>query len=258
VSAFDPFESISRACFRSFSVLPNATLIDDGELFGVANDIPLPFFNGIALTRVQDEAAVARTIDAFRAQGRPFRWWITPSTRPSSLAEVLQAHGMRHAFDSAGMTADLTSLPDPSIKLTIRRVDDRRAMEQATELLLTVFERPRHEWDWWVRAYEHCGFDASSPWSHFIAYDGDTPVATSAVLLEGKLAGIYHVSTVPSARGRGIGAAVTLEALRYARERGATRAALQSSAMAVNVYKSIGFVEECTLRLYDWRPEYEG
>jgi hypothetical protein len=51
-----------------------------------------------------------------------------------------------------------------------------------------------------------------------------------------------------------VGKAITVEALRYARAMGARRAALQSSAMGFNVYRSIGFIPCCELRLYDWRP----
>jgi ribosomal protein S18 acetylase RimI-like enzyme len=75
--------------------------------------------------------------------------------------------------------------------------------------------------------------------------------------MAGDLGGIYQVATLPAARGRGIGRAVTLAAMKHARDLGAKRAVLQSSEMGYPVYRAIGFEDVCALRLYDWKPEYE-
>jgi GNAT superfamily N-acetyltransferase len=53
--------------------------------------------------------------------------------------------------------------------------------------------------------------------------------------------GIYNVATVPEARRRGIGSAVTTVQLHLARERGCTTASLQSTEMAERVYALVGF-----------------
>jgi ribosomal protein S18 acetylase RimI-like enzyme len=53
--------------------------------------------------------------------------------------------------------------------------------------------------------------------------------------------GIYSLGTRPSARGRGLGRALTAHALAEARKRGCTSASLQSTAMAERVYASVGF-----------------
>ncbi len=53
--------------------------------------------------------------------------------------------------------------------------------------------------------------------------------------------GIYNVVTVPEARGRGIGAALTALQLHHARERGCATASLQSTGIAERVCASVGF-----------------
>ena len=58
---------------------------------------------------------------------------------------------------------------------------------------------------------------------------------------------------MPEARGRGIGAAVTRASMRYARDVGATRAALQSSDSGFGVYRGLGFEERCVVSAYEWR-----
>ena len=119
---------------------------------------------------------------------------------------------------------------------------------------VTVFERPKSDGVLWRLAYGQCGYEDPSPWAHFIAWDGDTPSATASVLMCGEVAGIYLVGTLASARGRGLGSAVTLAALHHARERGARWGALQSSKMGESVYRAIGFVSHGMLSMYEWHP----
>lgn len=253
-------ETISRNCFRSFAGFPDARLLDDGAVYGVVSHVPMTFFSGIAASRLVGdvEAQVARVLEVFRAERCAFRWWLTPSTRPQGLAPVLQAHGMRHAYDAPGMAADLTTAPlDVPLpeNVTIRRARDAEALTPWMDVFMPVFSRPPAERAIWREAYERFGFADDATWTHFLAFLGDEPVATTTLLLDGALAGVYHVATLPGARGRGIGSAVTRAAMRYARDRGATQAALQSSESGLGVYRSLGFVQYCDLSLYDWRPE---
>ncbi|MEO6487346.1 MAG: GNAT family N-acetyltransferase, partial [Thermoanaerobaculia bacterium] len=225
-------------------------------------EVALPFFSGIAtsqLDRGDVSGNVARVAAPFREKRQPFRWWITPSTEPPALADILKSHGFRHVYDSAGMTFDLTApgldAPFPR-DLTIRQVSDTAGLEKWVDVFMVGFARPQEEFARWRDAYLQRGFGDSSPWTHFVALLGDRIVAISSVLVCGELAGVYNVVTLPEVRGRGIGAAVTRAALQYAREGGSRIAALQSSEMGLSVYRAIGFQEVCKLVLYDWRPAY--
>jgi GNAT superfamily N-acetyltransferase len=250
-------ETITRNCFRSFANFPNAELIDDGKIFGVMSHLAIPFFSGIATTQLEVDE-VEPVIDRFREKNCPFRWWLTPSTRPRELESTLEANGMRHAYDAPGMLADLTTVPlDTPVPhgITIRRLKHVDELTDWLDVFTVVFSSPEHEQHVWRDAYVRCGVAEHAPWQHFVAFDGDVPVATTSVLIEGDLAGVYFVATLEQARGRGIGAAVTRAGMRYARNIGATRAALQSSELGFGVYRSLGFVKHCDLRLYQWRPE---
>ena len=90
-------------------------------------------------------------------------------------------------------------------------------------------------------------------WRHYLGRLGGEPVATSALFFAAGVAGVYCVSTIESARRRGIGAAVTLAALREARDLGHGLAVLTSSEMGYSVYRKLGFVEYCRIGLYEWR-----
>ena len=254
-------ETISRNCFRSFAGFPNAELLDDGKIFGVMSHVPIPFFSGIASTNLDAndvDGQVDAVIEVLRKKACPFRWWVTPSTRPEGLASVLRSRGLRHAYDAPGMIADLTSValdtPLPR-DITMRQLTNADELGPWLDVFMTVFSRPEHEREIWRDAYVRCGFGEAAPWQHFVAFDGDAPLATTSILVDGDLAGVYYVATLPEARGRGIGSAVTRAAMRYARDIGATHAALQSSESGFGVYRALGFVQHCIVSAYEWRPE---
>jgi ribosomal protein S18 acetylase RimI-like enzyme len=252
-------DGITRDCYRSFAVFPNAELLDDGRIYGVMSHAPISFFSGIASTHI-DESEVPEIIERFRAKRCAFRWWVTPLTRPQGLVPVLQAHGMRHTYDAPGMTADLTAVPlDVPLPegVTIRRLTSAAEMTHWLDVFMPAFSLPPEQAGAWRDAYVHCGFGDDAPWQHFVAFLGDQPVATTSSHLHGDLAGIYFVATLAAARGRGIGSAVTRAAMRHARDAGATVAALQSSESGYSVYRGLGFVDHGMLTVYDWRPEYD-
>lgn len=89
---------------------------------------------------------------------------------------------------------------------------------------------------------------------YFTVRAGEMIVATSTLMLEGGLAGIYCVSTRPEHRGRGLGAAATAEPLRIARDLGYRTGILQSSAMGEPVYRRLGFSSHGAMPLYVRMP----
>jgi GNAT superfamily N-acetyltransferase len=80
------------------------------------------------------------------------------------------------------------------------------------------------------------------------------PVAASALYRDPRVAGLYEVCTIPSARRHGIGAAITLAPLLDARAMGYRIAVLQASPMGEPVYRRLGFTSYCTLDAYSWKP----
>ena len=73
------------------------------------------------------------------------------------------------------------------------------------------------------------------------------PVATSNVFLGAGVPGIQMVATLPEARGKSIGAALTLQPLIDARQIGYKAGILQSSDMGYSVYKRLGFRHVCQM-----------
>jgi ribosomal protein S18 acetylase RimI-like enzyme len=75
----------------------------------------------------------------------------------------------------------------------------------------------------------------------FVAYLDGAPVSCAMTLVSHGIAGVFYVATVPRARRRGLGDALTREAARAGFELGARAAWLGASAMGAELYRRIGF-----------------
>lgn len=78
----------------------------------------------------------------------------------------------------------------------------------------------------------------------FLAEVDGVPVGTGMTATSGELTGIYNVTTLPAARRRGHGRAVTLELVRAAFAAGAGTCYLYASEMGEPVYRSLDFRTE--------------
>lgn len=258
----DLVESVIRDCFLSYAALPDASIDDEEGVLSVRTSVPLPFFNGVpgaALRAGDAHERVRATVARFREKGIPFRWWVTPSSEPADLIEVLKANGFRHTYDAPGMVVDLVGLREqqPIDGFRITRVQNAEEMLVWARVIGQGFKRPEPEWPVWQSAFNAFGYAPDARWRHFVGWLNGDPVATTTMCIGPEIAGVYHVVTLPHARNRGIGAAVTLAGLEEARNAGCRVAGLQSAEMAYGVYRSLGFRHCCDLTLYDWRPEYE-
>ncbi len=76
-------------------------------------------------------------------------------------------------------------------------------------------------------------------WRLFVGYDDGRPVATSAAYVGDAIVAIEAISTLPSHRGRGIGAALTVAAMLA---EPSLPSALVASDLGRGVYESLGFL----------------
>jgi GNAT superfamily N-acetyltransferase len=81
------------------------------------------------------------------------------------------------------------------------------------------------------------------------------PVATSQLCLSAGVAGMYNVTTLPAARGRGIGSVMVMAPLLSARRHGYRVGILQSSKMGYPVYQKLGFQDFGGLSVYLWEQD---
>jgi len=211
-----------------------------------------PWFSGVLSSNpfaAQDDAFIAATIQHFRTQGvHAFTWWLEPHLKPADWEPALSKHGFGFSDDTPGMAADLRAL-NASIAtmdgLEIRAVADAESLRTWAKIFTAGYGLPPDWEDSVFTEWHKLGLEF--PLKNYLGYLNDEPVSTACLFYGGGAAGIYSVSTLPKARGKGIGAAVTLQLLLEAREKGYRIGVLQSSAMGFNVYKKLGFRHLCQI-----------
>jgi GNAT superfamily N-acetyltransferase len=252
----DQFEILAR-------YMPEATWRNDGRTQIFLTGIPSPVFNGVFQAQLDADELAAQIEDAMaqlKAIVAPMYWWTGPATRPADLGKHLQAHGLQHEYDFPGMATDLVTLgeAEPPAGLTIERVRDAQSLRTWCDVLTRGFGMPGLVGDVFQDAFVRTGLGDDLPWRWYLGLAGGESVATSSVVLSAGVAGIYYVATLPEARGRGIGTAMSLKPLLDAREMGYRISILRSSEMGVGVYRRLGFREYCKIGRYVWTGEGGG
>ena len=235
---------------------PGVELSEGPHLSWALTGIPDPFLNVVFRTNLPpDEPAsvVDEALAHFRVKGIPTLSWLDPAPE---VGPHLLSRGLSFSEGGRGMAADLAALPDSlpmSPGVAIVAVEDRASFQSWIHLMRVGFGTPEAAEPDLLRVFAAVG---SGP--HIRTYlallDGQ-PVATSQVLLAAGVAGIYQVTCLPDARGRGIGTAVTLAALLEARRRGYAAAILQASDLGYPVYRRLGFRDYGRLNEYRYRGE---
>ena len=234
---------------------------DDGRVSWVIGNCPIDYHNAVVRAELSPEAAdreIEASLERMRARGVPGSWHVGPSMRPADLGERLVAHGFEYGGDDIGMASDLSALPEevPTPEgFTVERVRDEDGLAAWVETLGSGFGEGPIEAEWVGEAYRRLGFGDEGPLRHYLGRLGGDPVATATLYFGAGVAGVYFVFTAEGARRRGMGAAITLAALREARDLGYEVGVLGSSEMGFPVYGRLGFEERCRIGLYEWRPE---
>lgn len=233
---------------------------EESGLYVWRTPIPHEYYNGVVCTEPPGpnagDAALA-AVEFFKARTTAaFIWWLAPQVKPPDWSPRLLPHGFALDQRIPGMGADLANLAEPErgSRAEIRRVEDPQTLRA------------------WVRTFAS-GFDVSEEWvngmfavyrdllgaeallRYYLAYLDGKPVATSTMFLAAGVAGIYDVTTVPSARRQGIGFEVTRVPLIEARDMGYRAGTLQASSMGRPVYERMGFRTVCQMDHFLWRAD---
>jgi len=219
----------------------------------------LPHYNGVARATfdLQDvHAGIEAALAPFKARKVPLTWWVGPSTSPSNLGAHLQAHGFTHNRDMLGMAVDLACLPEPDLSdpaLTFEQVADRGALADWYQVFLQGF--PTSFDAAYLDALAVTSLGPDAPWIHYLARLDGRPVAVGSLFLSEGVAGFYNLTTLREARGKGIGAWMTLKTFQQAVALGIRIGTLQTTyPNALRLYHRLGFEVYCKIGVYKYVP----
>jgi ribosomal protein S18 acetylase RimI-like enzyme len=213
--------------------------------------LPHPWFNGVLSSKLPetlDNAFIEETIQYFRDKNtNTFTWWLEPHLKRVDWEPRLAKYGFGFSNDTPGMAVDLNTLPESKQVdgLEIRAVDDEETLHAWAHVFTLGYELPP-AWEGMIW-YAWSKLGLQFPMRNYLGFLEGKPVSTSTMFLGGGAAGIYDVATLPEARSKGLGAALTLYPLLEARSMGYRVGVLQSSEMGYRVYERLGFRHLCQI-----------
>jgi len=215
---------------------PAGSIRSFGPLTVAVTGVPGAFFNATWLLRPDDAAdgpALSSAVDHLRATGLPFVVHVRsdlPQAGDLPVGLRLADEGVLPCF-----AIEPGPIPPPPSELEIRRAgpDDWDRFMQVTS---AGFGMPRALID---RLFARAMFERPELRS-YLGFVSHRAVATSVSIRTDRTLGIYNVATLPDARGRGYGTALTWELMRDA-DPGWDVAVLQASDMGRPVYERMGF-----------------
>jgi hypothetical protein len=136
-----------------------------------------------------------------------------PGARPDELVGWLNARGYVAGARWVKLWHDLQEIGAPNPMLRIERIGASQA-EAWGDVVMATFEMPEP-----VRPITTATIGRAG-WIHYLGFEGDTPVSTAAMRLEGDVAWLGYGGTLEAFRGRGWQTAMFLQRLVDARDRG--------------------------------------
>jgi ribosomal protein S18 acetylase RimI-like enzyme len=220
------------------------------------SDLDHPVFNGALGTGPlrRPSATVPRVLATLEEHGRSFLWWVTPASRSDELTKTLDGSGLSALPPAPAMAADLASLePAPTDGLTVQAVSDA-ALVDAMRVVVSAFEMAPSLARGTAELMATCDPRVATV-TVLGAWEPSGCLVGSGTLVEvDGTAGLYNIATMASARGRGVGRAVTLALMHLARDRGHRHVVLEASEMGQSLYESLGFRTVCEVQQWLGQP----
>lgn len=240
-----------------YSSMPGIQVVEETDWLGMLSSHADVFYNAVYESRFSQGNVgnrVDEVVSLFSTRSQlPMVWFITPACRPKNLSEVLAGKGFKHAFKSPGMFLRLGEFHQKSNPESPHKIIQVSTEEQLSQWIIPGRDGFSVS-DSVIKAYfdlfKNKGFEPQTPWKLFVGMVDNTPTTCARLFCANDAAGIYHVATVPSARGKGYGTEITTAALEAAKNLGYQLAILASSPAGYHVYSRLGFRDCCHCDAY--------
>jgi len=205
-------------CFRAASAEEAAacgTHLDTGPAgtMMAASGVDVLAFNrllGFGVEQPATQAMVDAVVASYAAAGvSRFFIQVSPAARPPQVYDWLAARGFRHHNNWVKLFRRVEDPPQVSTDLHVRPVGPEHA-EAFAGIVALAFEWPDRVMPWLARLVGRVG------WHHYLAFDGDVPVATGALYVHDGIGYLGPAATLPACRGRGAQGALIARRLRDA------------------------------------------
>jgi predicted GNAT family acetyltransferase len=206
---------------------------------GLSSDM----FNILCCEGTSKRESIQDAIHHFGKKGIPFAFWVGFEQDPVWLEEELEKLGLAQVEMEWAMACELDQeWKPPQASILVRQVSDQETLQDFISILCALL--PAHEHASIKSFYSqstHILLNPESALTLFVGYDKEEPISTASVYMHSGLASIFDIIVLPQMRGRGIGKQMTLQAMRYAKEKGMITAILTATNDARYLYEKLGF-----------------
>lgn len=218
-------------------------IVKEGLSF-VSTGIPSPWMNEAMSPEVREDNAARLVKEAFHFFGEkemPFSWWMAKEEIPEAFEEEFRKHGGANIGCFEGMVFALDGNIEGQVLpgFEVHAVTGESALNCFVDVLVKAYDAPPTVSQKVFNLLKAAGFNL--PVLHFLGALNGAPVSVGTLIVEGHMAGIFHVGTVPEARNRGYATSLMQRVLRHAQEIGCRQSFLTSTPEANALYRRIGY-----------------
>jgi ribosomal protein S18 acetylase RimI-like enzyme len=232
------------------------TETDGVILVAGSTDFPGAYWNGATrVDRAVEPVEVLNSAQRFFApRSRGYSVFVREN-RDKDLEAALKAEGRKSRFDVPCMLVERPlserALP-PDIR--IERFADRKHVDDFVRISAAAYTALGLAAFHTVAMFGRRELLLGDHIAGFVAYRGETPLATALALMSGEGAGLYWVGTMPDAQRAGLATICAALATNAAFERGAAVVTLQATHFGEPVYARLGYKIYDRLRRYGVPP----
>lgn len=181
----------------------------------------------------------------------PFRITV-PEQHRTKVADCAGELGLVNTEETLpGMALEsFTEIPSVETAATISEVSTQKSLDEFIAVFASVFEVPPE-----LAEQAHPASMLDDPNIRlFVGHVDGEAVASGQLVRTGDVAGVYSIGVKEGFRRGGIGQAITWEVLRAGHAGGCDVGTLQSSEMALPLFKQMGFETVVTYHLFEPAP----
>jgi GNAT superfamily N-acetyltransferase len=237
---------------RLFELDPEAALDTGSGWFFGAGSFDHPMITNTVF-RIDDALGptdlIARARSFFEPRGRGFCVWVRDGVEADQdLTAACEAEGIVGAYEMPEMVLDRRAdVVELAGGVGVRRVEDRSQADEYWRIAGASYAELGFPPEVFTQYRNGEGLIADDLVALIGAVDGE-PAAIAMTIVTNGVAGIYWVGSLPSARGKGLGRAVTVAATNAGFDLGADFASLQASPLGRPIYEEMGYTT-----IYDYR-----
>lgn len=239
-----------------YAYMPGIQVTEETDWLGMHSSLDV-FYNAVYEARFSPdnvEKRVNEVVSFYSSRSKlPMAWFVTPACEPINLSKVLESKGFKLAFRTPGMFLDLEKFEDTKKNDSPHKIAQVSNVEQLSQWIIPGkegFGLSDSVINAYFELFKSKGFESQLPWKLLVGIVDEKPITCVRLFIANGVAGIFHVATIPSARGHGYGTEITIAALETAKELGCKLAVLASSPAGHNVYYRLGFRDCCFCDVY--------